>query len=354
MNKNNTKKIIIFSIIIIFSTAAFSLMIYSGAKLFFSGKQIKIFSGAKSAECKEYRRLDGVCLAAGETEKYPVAVMIDNKEEAWPWSGLSYAGLVYEAPVEGGITRFLAVYTTDKNIEKIGPVRSARPYYLDWTEELGAILAHVGGSPAALNLIQGSEKFRSLDLDEYRWGGIYFWRSRDRIAPHNTYTSSELLDKAREEKKKDKPEFKEWEFKSDAFSSERGDVEEIKIKLSIYPQYDAIWEYDKDKNEYRRKVLGKYAKDEDGRMILAKNIAVLATDIEIIDAISRRDITTMGSGDALIFQDGKKIEARWEKQSADARVFFFDLNGNEIKFNRGTSWVEVTDDLTKVTESDNK
>lgn len=352
--KKNYKNYILFSVIVVFAGVAFSLMLYSGAKLIFSGKQIKIFGGGKPADCKEYRHLDGACLAKGETEKYPVAVMIDNKEEAWPWSGLSYAGLVFEAPVEGGITRFLAIYTTDKNIEKIGPVRSVRPYYIDWAEEFGAILAHVGGSPAALDDIQNNKKISPLDLDEYRWGGIYFWRAKERIAPHNTYTSSELLDKVREERKKDEPKFDFWEFKNDDFVSERGDVKNIQIKLSIYPQYDAVWEYDKERNEYRRKILNNYAKDEDGRMILAKNVAVLATDIEIIDAISRREITTVGSGDALIFQDGKKIEARWEKQSADARIFFFDLDGNEIKFNRGTTWVEVVDDLTKVTESDNK
>lgn len=354
MKKIKPKILIIFVTIIIFSVSAFGLMLYSGAKLFFVEKPALIGSEKKTEKCEAHRRLDGVCIAKGEEEKYPAAVIIDNKQEAWPWSGLSYAGLVFEAPVEGGVTRFLAVYTTDKEIKKIGPVRSARPYYLDWTMEFGAILAHVGGSQAALDNIHNNKKMSSLNLDEYRWGGIYFWRAKDRIAPHNTYTSSKLLNEVRAQKKVGKPEFDKWEFKDDDFASERGDAKNIRIKFSIYPQYDAVWEYDKEKNEYRRAVLSAPAKDEDGRMILAKNIAVLKTDIEIIDAVSRRAIKTVGSGDALIFQDGKKIEGRWDKRSEDDRVYFFYPDGKDIKFNRGATWIEIVSDLTQAAEDDKK
>lgn len=350
MRKLNPKNYFIFSVIVIFASIAFGLMIYSGAKLFLADTAAKIFVGGISKECRSHRQLDGVCLAKGEEEKYPAAVMIDNKQEAWPQSGLSYAGLVFEAPVEGGVTRFLAIYTADEEIKKIGPVRSVRPYYLDWMREFSAILAHVGGSQAALDNIQNDKKISSLDLDEYRWGGVYFWRAKERIAPHNTYTSSKLLDQVRAQKKVGEPGFDKWEFKEDDFSSERGDIKNIRIKFSIYPQYDAVWEYDKDKNEYRRKIGNDYAKDGDGRMILAKNIAVLLTDIEIIDAVSRRKIMTVGGGDALIFQDGKKIEARWEKRSVDDRVYFFYTDGKDIKFNRGATWIEVASDLAQVVE----
>lgn len=347
MKKVSKNQIVIFSIIVVFAVAAFGLMIYSGARLFFLEKP----AGKKSVagkECVAYRKLDGVCLGKGETEKYPVGVMIDNKFEARPQSGVSYAGLVFEAPVEGGITRFLAVYTTDEAIKKIGPVRSIRPYYIDWASEFGAIMAHIGGSPEALGIISSDADFikRNIDGD-----GNYFWRSTDRIAPHNAYTSSKLLDDARNKKLQNQDlQFDAWEFKDDSFLSERGDAKTIAMQFSNEATYNPAWEYTSEKNEYRRKVDGDYAKDDDGRLILAKNIAVVETDIVIVDEVSRRKITTLGGGNAEIFQDGKKIEAKWEKKDSASRLNFFDLNGKPIQFNRGTTWVEVVDDLTKVTE----
>lgn len=346
MKKITYKHYILFFTIAAFATAAFGTMIYSGARLFFVDKSI--FGGKKDLVCQEYGRLDGICLVAGKTEKYPVAVMIDNKFEARPWSGLSYAGLVYEAPVEGGITRFLAIYTTDREIKKIGPVRSVRPYYIDWAREFSALMLHIGGSPAALDEIADDPVLREKNIDAL---GEYFWRVKDRIAPHNAYTSSELLDKAREKLVKDGVlDFNFWKFKDDAFVSKRGELTEIKIKFSNYLIYDAVWEYNKERNIYKRKEGASYAQDEDGRMILAKNVAILMTDIEVIDVVSRREIKTVGSGDALVFQDGKKIEARWEKRSEEDRVYFFNLDGSDIFFNRGTTWVEVVDGLDKVAE----
>lgn len=348
--KKNHKNYILFFTIVVLAVAAFGLMLYSGIKLFSAGREgAEILGKKNTAVCKEFRFLDGVCLAEGETEKYPVAVMIDNKVEARPWSGLSYAGLVFEAPVEGGVTRFLAIYTTDKEIKKIGPVRSIRPYYIDWAREFGAIMMHVGGSPEALGIIAGDAGLRGRNIDGL---GEYFWRSADRFAPHNAHTSSKLLAAAIDKFiKKGAPDFKLWEFKEDDFISERGESGAMKIKFNNYAFYDADWGYDKEKNVYERKDGEEFAKDEDGRMILAKNVAVLATDIEIIDAVSRRRITTVGSGDALIFQDGKKIEGKWEKKDGDSRLDFFDLDGKPIKFNRGMTWIEVTGDLGQVIEN---
>ena len=80
-------------------------------------------------------------------------VMIDNHPEARPQSGLDQAFLVIEAPVEGGISRLLAFFSAEQVLEEIGPVRSARPYFLDWNNELDALYVHVGGSDAALDYI---------------------------------------------------------------------------------------------------------------------------------------------------------------------------------------------------------
>jgi len=352
MKTAGQKNIILFIIVVIFAVAAFGAMLYQGLRPFFISAKFSWLAWPTSAPktSGKARLLDGVYLAQGESEKYPVAVVMDNKYEARPWSGLSSAGVVFEAPVEGGITRFLAIYSTPKEIKKIGPVRSIRSYFVDWAVGFSAVTAHVGGSPTAMSAIYGDDGASKLDLDEY-YNSHYFWRSSDRIAPHNLYTSSGMLDKARIAKSVQKDmNFSPWKFKNDAFVSERGGAREINIDLSLYSDYDAIWEYDKDKNLYKRKFKSGYAQDDNNALILAKNIAVLETDIWIIDALSRRKIITVGNGNAVIFQDGRKIEGSWEKKSQSTMLRFYNASGKEIEFNRGTTWIEAVASLSAVAE----
>lgn len=136
--------------------------------------------------------LDGAAVGE-ETEDLPgvYAVMIDNAVDAWPPSGIERAFLVIEAPVEAGIPRYEAFFAADaaEAVDKIGPVRSARPYFVDWANEFDALYAHVGGSNAALEVISSTGTF---DLNEF-YNASSFWRASDRYAPHNAYTSTELL-----------------------------------------------------------------------------------------------------------------------------------------------------------------
>ena len=112
------------------------------------------------------RRIDGVLVQEDESNLYPTAIIIENLTAARPQSGLDKAQIVYEALAEGGITRFLAIYARGHTAEvpQIGPVRSARPYYIDWVEELGAMFVHIGGSPQALTEINKRDIF---DLNQF-------------------------------------------------------------------------------------------------------------------------------------------------------------------------------------------
>ena len=99
--------------------------------------------------CENIRKIDGVCYEGDEPFTY--AVMIDNHSWARPPFGLSQASLVYETIVESPITRFLAIFVDNENIKQIGPVRSARPFYVDWVKEFNIPYLHVGGSNEALD-----------------------------------------------------------------------------------------------------------------------------------------------------------------------------------------------------------
>jgi hypothetical protein len=161
------------------------------------------------------RQIDGV-MAAPEFEKAQLyAVMIDNFRAARPQSGLAVASLVYEAPAEGGITRYLAIFSPDSAPAEIGPVRSARAYFLNWAKELGAIYVHVGGSPEAIEL---AKNLGTNDLNEF-YKGSFFWRSDNRMAPHDVLTSGEKLTSYQQLKSENVLEYPAWQFKDVATST---------------------------------------------------------------------------------------------------------------------------------------
>ncbi|MCI0479693.1 DUF3048 domain-containing protein, partial [Candidatus Uhrbacteria bacterium] len=172
------------------------------------------------------RRIDGVLVAEGQEALQPYAVMVENAPDARPLSGPATADLVIEAPVEGGITRLMLVFDATSTAEQIGPVRSARPYFVEWAAAIGAVYAHCGGSPDGLALIRSIEGFR--DLDEF-WNGNRFWRSSKRFAPHNIYTSMERLLAGRASKAwSDGSVAGPWRYVNPDDVNEAGDVADIR------------------------------------------------------------------------------------------------------------------------------
>jgi DUF3048 family protein len=275
---------------------------------------------------------------------YPVAIMIENAADSWPLSGVDKADLVIEAITEASITRFVAFYASDKKVEKIGPVRSARPYYLDWVDPFEAAYMHVGGSPDALQKIKAG-KYDLVDLNQF-WQSQYFWRdTKWRYAPHNVYTSSDLINQAIEDKELDSPKkFTSWKYKKDKELIFRPEtVEDIIIYYST-DYYKVNWEYNREENNYIRYQAGSIQKMTDGEWIKAKNIVVQVNDMIVLDNVGRKRITTLGEGKARIFRDGETIEGKWVKKTSNKRTKYFDNDNNEIEFNGGMTWVQVIPD----------
>ncbi|TAK05388.1 DUF3048 domain-containing protein [Patescibacteria group bacterium] len=270
----------------------------------------------------------------------PFAVMIENHGDSRPQSGLSAAKLVFEAPVEGGITRFLAVYAASGTVREIGPVRSARPYYLDWVLELGADYVHVGGSPEAFTKLA---RLRLHDIDEFAYGTAAFWRSSRRYAPHNTYTSVELLNGVREERAwAATSTAAPWRYVDPQAPEERPtSTPNLVIDFSS-PTYRVEWRYQHDDNAWRRFQAGAPHADVDGTPILAANVAVIRTETQVLDAVGRLKLRTVGSGKAWVFRDGRMITGRWKKLAAEERIRFETVDGKEIPFVPGPTWIEVT------------
>lgn len=265
-----------------------------------------------------------------------VAVMIDNAPEVEKQFGLNAAALVYEAPVEGGRTRFMAIYHLTTSTEQfIGPVRSARPYYLDWAQELNCLYAHVGGSPEALQKIKTTDIF---DLNEF-YNGNYFWRSKNYVAPHSTFTSLENLAKASEEKfaNWNQREIDSWLFakkESKDLESGEGFFEE-KIGDS-----KISWQFDQALKIWKRSADGKNTRDEEGN-VKAKNVIFQYVSAKVLDSEGRLSLGTIGRGKAVILKGSKVIRGTWEKSGITERTRFFGPDTKEIEFNPGVTWIEV-------------
>jgi hypothetical protein len=310
-------------------------------------------------------------LEAFEALPQVYAVMIDNSVDAWPVVGVEKAFLVIEAPVEAEIPRLEAFFSSDEAVEKIGPVRSARPYFVDWANEFDALYVHVGGSNAALDLIASTGTF---DLNEF-WNGAVFWRANgSRYAPHNTFTSSEALaafvEKAKEDNRAPELVYGLWRWfeadkdgKEDGEGEEGGDVitsavpaggQEAKQSPDLSVRfnsdlYTVEWTYDEATGKYLRSQGREPYVVESGETVSAANVAVVLTDMKVLDYVGRRFVRTTGEGNGWLAQDGQTAEVTWKKPSASERLRFYGADGKEIEMNPGTTWVEVVGDEEDVT-----
>lgn len=298
----------------------------------------------------------------------PLAVMLENSDEARPQSGISRADIVYEALAEGWITRFMAVYYCNTPMEDItfAPVRSARTYFVDWVSEYDALYNHVGGAgrcpdetvdPRAKALCQ-IDQYGIKDLDQFGIGYPDCYRNPDRLdhpvaTEHTMVCFSENLYKIAEKRgwtnvdQKGIPwdkNFKPWSFKDDASESDRGSTNKVKIVFAAgYDKYDVTWEYDKTTNSYKRFNGGIPHLDlETKEQLAVKNVVIQLTRITgPVDEHGHLLYTTIGSGKALIFQDGKVVVGTWSKKTRIGRTVYFGPGGKEIDLTRGPIWIEV-------------
>lgn len=285
------------------------------------------------------RHLDGVLVPNGQ-ESLPVrAVMIDNQIDARPWSGLSLAQLVIEAPVEGGITRLMAFYDASSTVAMIGPVRSARPYFIDWAEAWQALYVHVGGSNEALEKIRTMGR-SFVDLNEMTTSG-FFWRSKTRLSPHATYTNSVMLADAALRRGATSTTPITWRFQDTVTSTE------VAVKRIVIPyggSYTIFWSYDPSTGRYTRMQGTRLQREAEGGMIEASNIVVIKTEQQVLDSAGRLKVRTVGSGEALLYRNGQKHEIRW-RRSAHESMRFEGIDGTDVLLNRGVTWIQViTDD----------
>ena len=286
--------------------------------------------------------LTGIQVAPELNKRGVTGIMIENSIDARPQSGLLDAGIVYEAIAEGGITRFLALFQ-EAQPDYIGPVRSARPYYITWLKPYGAAYAHVGGSPEALQLISAQQ---IRDLNEYSNAAAYE-RISQRFAPHNAYTSMAKLDEARAKNSLDSPTFTGFTRKAEA-ASKAPTATGIDFTISS-TYFNVHYDYDAASNSYLRSEGGKsHVDDKSGKQLAPKVVIGLVAAYSIHADGIHSVYQTIGSGKAVIFQDGIFTDATWTKPTIDDQISFTDAAGAKISLNPGQTWITALGQLNQI------
>lgn len=350
INKDNLSKkwlVVTRLSIIILAACAFGLFFYFFQPDLFKSNKVNLqteplnlatttVSGQTCLDCKP-RQFDGILDAPSSEKSRPYAVMIDNYPAARPQFGLASASLVYEAPVEGGVTRYLAFFLPETAPVKIGPVRSAREYYIDLAQETQATYVHCGGSPEALLKAKSLGK---SDVNEF-FQGSYFWRESGRPAPHNVLTSGANLNKYRLDYRENSSDFPAWQFKATSSVSQT-----IVARLDIkYPnEYAVYWQYDQVTNKYERFLNDKNHLDASGQKIMADNLVVHLSYFSVVDEKLRLKMSEASSGQALLCQDGNCVVGKYKKNTTEGRTRYYTKDNSEFVFNSGVTWIEMISD----------
>lgn len=300
-------------------------------------------------------------------DRRPLAVKVENDPASRPQSGLDKACVVYEEVTEGDITRFMAVFLC-REVDPIGPVRSARPADIELVFPYSAIFAHCGGGEPTLAIIQASG---IADLDQFAWPGAY-WRARDRRAPHNLYTSTEKLrasgDPAfpfhgevaspfeflgNEQQAKMESERAKEIKKADAQQSSPNPdyVPSMTVVRNVYIPYTAAcavqYTYDSSTGRFMRFVAGKPHIDRTAAGQLAADNVIVQYVTEVpsgivdVNGVDSPELGVLGLGRAQLFVRGRLIDANWAKSSRGEHTRYTDNSGNAIKLKPGTTWIEL-------------
>ncbi len=347
--KSRSKKkkillIIIFGILIVL--VILGALYYSKHKFQPNGKKINV----KPIVEKQLTVFDE------NSNKRPIAVMIDNNVDPDSHKGLQDAYLTYECIVEGGLTRIMAIFK-DTNTSVIGPVRSSRHYFLDYALESDAIYAHFGWSKFAQNDI------KSLGVNNLN--GLYdngFYRDNHYIAPHNAFTSIEKIYSAAKGKK--------YRTTSEDWMALKYDVDQIylekkyttkttneegkevtttspdvkvanNISMTYSPSQKRSYVYNKENGYYLRSTNGyKHTDATTKQQYHYKNIIIEKVRNSTLDSYGRQDLDTTGTGDGYFITNGYAIPIKWSKSSRKAKSIYT-YNNEEIKVNDGNTIIQV-------------
>lgn len=295
----------------------------------------------ETKETKETNKIIMPTQPSGEGYMRPMAIMIENHNQARPQSGLFAADIVYEMPVEGGITRFMGLYTKLPGL--IGPVRSCREYFVDRALEVDALYVHCGGSPMGYAYLAKS-KIRSIDEIK---NSPPFFRDKIRKAPHNLYGTGEgiykYMSKRTDMRVKAQPVPLSYGIRGE-LGKEAGDY----LRINYHGNYTLVIKYENGVyHRYMNNIL--HLDRETKKPLDASAVVLQVASMKTVDAIGRQEISFIGSGSAYILEKGKRTKVTWHKTSPRNKTVYIDENGVEYLFpENGQVWVQVVSPSHKI------
>ena len=291
--------------------------------------------------------LTGLVDQSGATASRPsIAVKVDNAPEARPQSGLDVADIVYEEVVEGGVTRFIAVFHSQAP-PVAGPVRSVRPMDPGVLSAYHGLVAYSGGIPAFVALLR---KAPVQDVDVDVATDAYTW-DKSRAAPHNEYVSPEKLwPKAKGANAQPPKAMFVYRAAGEAF----GDADAHHVVIPYSPRQTSVYDWDTASGTWKRTSNGTPHTTASGAQIAPHNVVVQFVSLHNLDYVDQSgtkvvESTVIGSGDAWILSAGRMTKGHWSKDSASAPTRFTDGSGNPVKLTPGRTWVHFAPVGTPVT-----
>ena len=271
-----------------------------------------------------------------------VAVMYSNIKQAMPQSNISKADIVFESLVEGGITRLCCFFENQTELEKIGPVRSCRTYYLLFAKEFEANYVHFGYSEYAADYL-AQPPFHALDGMAY----CSFYRTADRVAPHNAYTDFSHL-QAGIQSQGYSQDYKEdynghFQFAPEGTETTLDDgVSANVVKLDNFAYNHPWFEYNAETKEYSRFQFNAPHIDQNtGNQLTCENIILQYSNYVPYDPNGYLNVDTQSGGEGKYITRGKAIDIHWTKDSQWGITHYYDSNNQEIQLNPGKTWVEI-------------
>ncbi len=362
MDKKTKRLIVIAVIMFIVLVAIFAIKVYHNKNQ--EGQTVK----TEMKEVEEMAEEEPVAEQKNEQVKIfsgnnrPIAFMIDNNVNAQPQSSLNQAYLVYEIIVEGGETRLMALFkgvdVSQKDVT-VGPIRSARHYFIDYALENDAIYSHLGQSPQAESYIKNFNvadiNGQIYDTGKARTGTSLYWREKAKKAPHNAYTSIASILKICE-----KQNYKTTSDKKSVLHYVANDVNlgetaisAPKITIPYGPGHTVQYTYDEASGRYTRYSKGKKQVDEQtGEDVTTKNLIVSFirnTTLDDGEGKGRQDLSNFTNAKGYYITNGKAIKITCKKQYVGGQTQYVDEAGNEINVNDGNTWINICPIDSKVT-----
>jgi hypothetical protein len=290
--------------------------------------------------------LTGLLVTQAAAAQPVIAAMVDDHPDARPQAGFADASIVWQAPAEGGIPRY-ELFFQERYPTLLGPIRSARGYFVDWASEWRAAYLHAGGSPQALDMLAASGRGQLLyNLEGLRWDGTALWRVKEgRVAPHNLFTDAAgLVRMAKAAGAVTPPGTAAWRFAPDAPPEARPSGGWITI---AYPYNSVAFRYDPASNTYLRFVGGEGPEmDADtGTRVAPKNVVILRMRFGALNdghpQKHRLEAADVGEGEAYVATNGRTIKGTWRKATSTAPTLLFGPDGQPVTLTAGQTFVQV-------------